>query len=467
MSYWAPQPGPQARAVICPADFILYGGARGGGKSDCAIGRQIVGAQKFGKDWNGLMIRRYYKDFAKIRQRWDQLISSGLPAVRVGGDSQMNHIRFTNGARVTMAAFESVTKADDYQGHEFTEISFDDAGTIPYIGGLVQRLKGTLRSPVRGAAGAMFITANPGGPGHSWLKSTFIDPASPYVVHRDAAGLTHVFIPAYLSDNPILDDNDPRYRAMLESITDPVLRRAWIEGDWTAFSGQAFDFSEIYHVVDSEPVPEHAALYMTFDWGFGKPFSVGWWWTDADGRLWRFAEWYGWNGVENEGARLSDTEVAHGIKQREFDMGLSGRAITRLAGPDCFAKRPDYKGGGQGPSTAETWATLGVHISPGDPARAIKIRQFRERLRVKKDSNGKMIERPMLVACKTCKHFIRTIPTLALDTNNMEDIDTDQEDHVYDEACHVVMARPMRSVEGELAPVQGSMIERAFGRAGL
>ena len=124
---------------------------------------------------------------------------------------------------------------------------------------------------------------------------------------------------------------------------------------------------------------------MTFDWGYGAPFSVGWWWVDADGRLFRFAEWYGWNGRPNQGLRLTDSRIAAGILERETGLGIAGRRITRLAGPDCFAKKPDYRGGGQGPATAEVFARAGLPLAPGDPSRIAKIRQFHERLRPRAD----------------------------------------------------------------------------------
>jgi hypothetical protein len=109
---------------------------------------------------------------------------------------------------------------------------------------------------------------------------------------------------------------------------------------------------------------------MTFDWGYGRPFSIGWWWCDGDNRLYRFAEWYGWAGVPNEGLRLPDTLIAEGIKEREAKLGISNSAIIRLAGPDCWNKKPDYKGGGQGPSTEEVFSGYGIYMSPGDPSRA-------------------------------------------------------------------------------------------------
>ncbi len=50
--------------------------------------------------------------------------------------------------------------------------------------------------------------------------------------------------------------------------------------------------------------------------------------------------------------------------------------------------------------------------------------------------------RPMLQVFDTCKHFIRTIPNLVYDESNVEDIDSDQEDHIYDECRYVLMENP-------------------------
>jgi len=118
-------------------------------------------------------------------------------------------------------------------------------------------------------------------------------------------------------------------------------------------------------------------------------------------------------------------------------MGVAGRITWRYSGPDCFQKKPNYQGGGQGPSTAEVFKNRGVELHPGDPSRKDKIRQFRERMVLPKSN----LEMPLMVVYRSCKHFIRTVPSLAIDDDNVEDIDTEQEDHVYDEACHAVMAR--------------------------
>jgi hypothetical protein len=196
------------------------------------------------------------------------------------------------------------------------------------------------------------------------------------------------------------------------------------------------------------------------DWGFGAPFSVGWWWVDNDGRIYRFAEWYGWNGVTaNVGLRLTDRAIGEGVLERERAMGIGDRAIMRVAGPDCFNRKPSYMGGGQGPATADEWRALNtdtrlrerygykydLRMRPGDPKRELKIRQFRNRLAIPADTNVL----PMLVVYNTCRDFIRIIPSLCTDEKTGEYLEEGQELHPFDEACHICMQMPLDVVTTE------------------
>lgn len=448
--YWAPQVGPQLLACVCPADEILYGGVRGAGKSDCIIGRHIGGVQLYGRNWNGLIVRRRYKDLNELRRRWDELISQGLPAERVGGENQSNYIRFENGAVVAMMAFQRLEQFDDIQGHQYCLISPDEATNFPWFVKMMDKLKAVNRSP-HGIPTHIFCTGNPGGPGHLQVKRYFRlgkDGLTPGTVFQDEGGMSRVFIQGFLRDNQVLVQNDPKYAARLMSIQDPALRKAWVDGDWDVYLGQAFNITS-RHIISPVPVPPYVAIYMTFDWGFGKPFSIMWWWLDSEDRLYGFAEWYGWNGIEDEGMRIEDSAIAEGIKEREHKLGIADRPIIRLAGPDCWNKKPDYKGGGQGPSTAEVFRDKGIVMRPGDPKRELKLRAFRERIALPADPK----DRPKLVIYDTCKHFLRTIPFLSYDDENPEYLDEDQELHVFDSACHVVMARAHGLSEERVAAV--------------
>lgn len=474
MPVWSPQIGPQLRAATCPVDFVFFGGTRGGGKSDCLIGRQLVGAEEYGNKWNGLIVRRKYKDFREIRRRWDELIEAGLPAERTGGEQQTNYLRFENGAMVAMPAINQLQQVSDFVGHQYTEIGIDECTTFPFFSQMVDKLKGSNRSP-HGVPCRMFGTGNPGGPGHQAVKDYFNlgssgTPPETVMYTELANGMreSRVFIPSFLADNKILCDSDPLYVGRLMSIQDKALRRAWLDGDWDVFIGQAFEFSTVHHVIDPIPIPSNAPIYTTFDWGFGKPFSWAWWWVDGDGRVYRFAEFYGSTGVPDEGIRSTDSDIAIGIKERESRMGIRQSSIVaRYAGPDCFNRKPNFQGGGQGKSTAEIFAENGIYIIPGDPSRALKIRQFRERLRVPRDADGIPSDRPMMQVYSTCKDFIRTIPSLCMDEINPEDIDTDQEDHIYDEACHICMARPIgMSIPASRIPAHEKRIQQLYDGSG-
>ena len=88
------------------------------------------------------------------------------------------------------------------------------------------KIKGTLRSG-KGVPVGFRATANPGGPGHNWVKARYIDPApSGWEILPDDNGLERVFIPSKLSDNKILTDEDPLYVARLKETGSEQLVKA-------------------------------------------------------------------------------------------------------------------------------------------------------------------------------------------------------------------------------------------------
>jgi len=321
-----------------------------------------------------------------------------------------------------------------YQSAEFVFIFVDELTKNKYE--VFTFLRSRLRCPGVPTNELKFIGAtNPGGIGHGWCKAFWIDK----IFADEWEGFENEFkyIPSKATDNPHLDSG---YYKTLDTLPEG-LREAFRDGSWDIFIGQAFpEFNRKIHVLpDETPVPIGAPCYMTLDWGFGKPFSIGWWYIDNEGRIIRFAEWYGWNGTPNEGLRMTDSEIAEGIIAREVGFEVNGlsRNFIRISGNDIFNKKPDYKGGGQGKSTAEVFSEYGLHFSPGDSLRVLKIRQFRERLKVREDNQ------PMLYVYENCEQFIRTIPNMTMDEKTYEDIDTKGEDHVYDEVCNLCMARPI------------------------
>lgn len=400
-----------------------------------------------GHAWNGLFIRKNFKHFHEIRRRLDELIMKGLPARRTGGPSQTNYLYFQNGAQVMLTAIESPEKLDFFLGSAFTEISVEEATTFPFIDQLVNQLRGCLRS-AHGVKCTMFLTSNPGGPGHSFIKSKFISPARqggvPIKERED--GDTKIFIPSNVEDNRILVENDPQYKQKLESIEDPELRRAWLFGDWDVVLGGFFD--DIWNQQKSKIVipyfkpPKHWDRIVGFDWGSARPFSVGWYAVSGGefvpelgralprGALVRFFEWYGCvKERPNTGLRMESRDVARQILELEAKHDLVGHAPPdRIADPAVF-KQED------GPSIGEKMAEQGVVWRKGDNKRIPGWDIMRSLMRgemsdweVMTDEDGKemiinAVYEPMLYVTENCKAWLRTVPVLERDEKEPEDID--------------------------------------------
>jgi hypothetical protein len=55
---WAPQKGPQHALIDCPIPEILFGGSRGGGKSDGVLGKYAIKQERYGVGFNGVFFRQ-------------------------------------------------------------------------------------------------------------------------------------------------------------------------------------------------------------------------------------------------------------------------------------------------------------------------------------------------------------------------------------------------------------------------
>lgn len=465
-----PQPK-QAEMHYTEATEVLYGGAAGSGKSKALR----MDALKWCLAIPNIQVYLFRRTFPELEKTHIISSRSEFPEDVGKYREQLRRWEFFNGSMLHFCHCQYEHDVFNYQGAEIHILLMDELTTFSEFiyDYLRARVRCTLKIPsqYRKRIPRIVCASNPGGIGHQFVKERWIDYMQPMEIKRAPkleGGMLRQFIPAKLQDNEILMELDPGYISRLDALPEPY-RTAYKDGDWNIFFGQAFDFDRKYHVIQPlETIPENYPIYMTFDWGFGKPFSIGWWVVDNDDRLIRFNEWYGWNGTPDQGLRLTDSQIAEGIIERELQMGIMGKSITRIAGNDCFSKKPDYKGGGQGKSTAEVFSEYGLYLTPGDPDRKLKFRQFRERLRVRKDDNGEMIEMPMLVVTSNCEAFIRTIPLVQTDPQNPEEISKQCEDHCLDESCLIAMFRAMKAEgkaqEKNLTNTLIDRIERPFIR---
>jgi hypothetical protein len=442
---WQPQPGPQTALVACNVFEVFFGGARGGGKTDGMLGEWIRHAEDYGSNAIGLMVRRERTQLIETIERSHTIYG------RLEGwawKEQDKMWRAPNGARLRFAYLERDADAEAYQGHSYTRIYIEELTNFPDPKP-VMKLMATLRSGM-GVPTGFRATGNPGGPGHSWVKARYIDPAPMgYEVLKDSfrnpwtgenVTRERVFIPSKLNQNRFLGSD---YIANLQMSGNEALVKAWLEGDWSVIEGAFFDcWSAEKHVLRPFAVPSDWLRFRSADWGSAAPFSVGWWAVVGDtfvtptghtlprGALVRYREWYGAS-APNVGLRLVAEEVARGIKAKEAGDTIAYGVLD----PAAFAVDG-------GPSIAQMMAREGVIFRPADNKRVSQKGALsgwdQMRARMKGDQDG----RPMLYVFETCKDFIRTVPVLQHDPDRPEDIDTDAEDHAADEARYGCMSRP-------------------------
>jgi hypothetical protein len=461
---WSPNRGPQAKLVHCPCDEVFYGGARGGGKTDGMLGKHAIKAAKYGSGVVGVFFRRTREDLKEAIERSQEIYAP----IGAKYSQQGKQWRFPNGARLKFEYLDRDQDANNYQGHNYTDLYFEELPHWPDPKP-VNKLRATLRSP-HGIPCQFHATGNPGGAGHQWVKARYIDPAPEgwKVLWEDFENpftgtiqrKNRIFIPSMLTDNPFLDGS---YVASLQQSGSAELVRAWLKGDWSVIEGAFFDnFDSQRHTLRPIPLPDDWMRFRAGDWGSAKPFCIGWYtvasddWKHPDGlvvprgAMIKYREWYGVKTnadgtfVADTGIKLTAEKVARGIMEREgavFDEhGVkvkepTEKVPTGVLDPAAFHVI-------SGPSIGETMGKHGVYFRPADNKRVATHGAMggwdQLRMRLDGDADG----RAMLFFFTTCKHTIRTLPALQHDTNRAEDVMTDSEDHAGDETRYACMSRP-------------------------
>lgn len=374
-----------------------------------------------------------------MRRTYPELINNHINILRgeLIGIARYNDkdkvLKFYNGSTINFQYCAKDGDLDRMQGVEYDIIFLDEATQLSeYQMKVISAcLRGANAFPKR-----MYYTMNPGGQGHQYVKRLFID--RQYDDGENPEEYT--FIQSLVTDNKALMEHDPDYIRQLEALP-PKLREAWLHGSWDVYEGQFFEeFSDrpdhyldraFTHVIEPFEIPETWKIYRSFDWGYAKPFSCGWWAIDHDGVAYRILELYGCMKTPNEGVKWTPDKVFSEIHKIETEhRWLKGKKITGIADPAIWDAET-------GESIAEVAGKHGVLFTPGDHKRLPGWMQVHYRLAF--DENGY----PMMYVFKNCRAFIRTMPLLMYDEHKPEDLDSDGEDHVADEVRYFCMARPI------------------------
>lgn len=438
---WKPQPK-QAIFMARPEWEALYGGAAGGGKSDALIIEAL--RQVHIPHYKALILRKTYPQLSELIDKSLNYYPRAYPKAKYNGSAHT--WTFPSGAKIIFGAMQHTKDRIKYQGQAYDFIAFDELTHFTWEEYSYMFSRNRPNGP--GTRVYIRATANPGGVGHSWVKERFITAGTPMVPINsevqwvETNGTTQtmtrqrIFVPSSVFDNPALLQNDPMYIANLASLPEAD-KKALLYGDWDTFTGQVFsewrNDPEHYHdrlhthVIAPFKVPEHWRVWCGFDWGYSKPFAVGWYAVDEDRRMYMIRELYGCTGAPDTGVKWEPAQVAREIRRIESeDPNLIGRRINRVGDPAIWASDGTE-------SIGKLMEKERVWFDKGDHNRISGKMQVHNRLAFDEDG------RPMFQVFETCKHFIRTVPNLVYDETDVEDVDTKGEDHHYDQCRYVMM----------------------------
>ena len=345
---WQPQPR-QAAFMERPEWEALYGGAAGGGKSDALVIEAL--RQVHIPHYKALILRKTFPQLAELIDKSLNYYPMAFPGARYNSSSHT--WTFPSGAKIIFGSMQYTKDRLKYQGQAYDFVAFDELTHFSWEE--YSYLFSRCRPNGPGTRCYIRSTANPGGVGHGWVKERFITAGKPMVPvwedirWRDPAGKEYrekrsrIFVPSSVFDNPALLQNDPDYITRLASMPEAE-RKALLYGDWDTFSGQVFtewrNDSEHFldrvgtHVIAPFRVPDTWSIWCSLDWGYSKPFSVGWYAVDHERRMYRIREYYGCTGTPNVGVKLEPGEVARQIRRIEAeDPNLKGRTIHRVGDP--------------------------------------------------------------------------------------------------------------------------------------
>lgn len=440
---WEPHRGPQKALLDSNVYEVLYGGARGGGKTDAMLADLAKHASRYASGARGVFFRRTLPQLEDAIRRSKELYGMIGATYRESKKTWF----FPNGASLKFRYLERDEDAEAYKGQQFSWVCFEEltqwAKSDP-----VDKIRACLRS-AEGVPVFFRATSNPGGPGHGWVKARYYTPhpLGYRIITDPESELKRCFIPARLEHNPTLEQNDPTYRQRLKSLGNPALVDAWLNGSWDIADGGFFDgvWSPGKHISKRFKIPASWPLSTSFDWGYAKPASFGFWAESngeqpenasafyPSGTLVRVAEWYTVkrNGLgipePDKGLKINNERLGEQI-YKQFIKPFEKRITLQVADPSIFSQESQsiYK------KMREGARAVGgdLEFRRVDNSRVTGWQEMIDRMTATFEDDR---ERPGLVIFETCENWIRTVPVLSRDPNNGNDINSKEEDHAADE----------------------------------
>ena len=397
---------------------VCYGGARGGGKSWVVRAKATLLALNY-PGIKIIILRRTYADLWQNHVL--ELRKLLEPDIATYRDSEKAMV-FPNGSRIRFGYCAAEADVLQYQGQEYDIMFLDEATqfTEYMYNCLVASNRGANEFPHR-----MYLTCNPGGVGHAWVKRLFIDKDYTEAENPD----DYEFIPAKVYDNKVLVDKDPEYVRMLETLPEDM-RRAWLDGDWNVFAGQYFrEWRDDIHVIDPIEIPVWWRRYFAMD--YGLDMLAGYWIAiDGEGNGYVYREIY------ESGLIASDAAMR--IKESNGDDKIE----QWLAPPDLWNRRNDT-----GRSVADIFMEQGIPLVKVDNDRINGWQDVHEWLKPR-DSRDVITGDKTRIAglrfFRNCKQVIRCLPMVQYDAHKPNDVATEPHEltHAPDAIRYFCSGRP-------------------------
>jgi len=472
---FSPHAGKQTEFLKCSADWVFYGGARGGGKSlmlawKAALtprvwhyerGRKKISQKEAnilksqGKgfqikidsisidypDFIALLVRRTYPQLERnLKPECDKLY-------KLYGASWQERNKcylFPSGAKVYLVHCQDRRALDNYIGGNYNFIGVDEANQFPED--WIEELATSARTDNDLLTPQLCLTSNPGNIGHMWLKRKFIDTCTPiklgkptysqeFDVHYqklksskpyvDDEGISYQYIPATVFDNPTLLNNDPSYVRKLKNLN-PVLRAMWLDGRWDVFAGTYFDnWNPFHHIIPRSDFQFNVhfskrthTLYRFYDYGTKAPFVCLFAAVDRDQNMIIFDEITETGLSASKQAKLVNeySFKEHKLKADDF--------LDDIADPAYWTKHSEKEGMLYSP--ADFYSDEGIFLSRANNDRKSGAKIVYEGLEVPDEGY------PRIRFTENCGQCIETMPNLPSSRIDPEDVDTKADDHHYD-----------------------------------
>jgi hypothetical protein len=438
---YEPQPN-QVKLHNTRAPNLLYGGAAGGGKSHAARWHGIMFCMKY-KAARVLLLRRKFKD---LQQSHLLSLRMEVPEELAKLNKSEHIMYFDNKSVLVFGHCNTEGDFASYLSSEWDLIIVDEAGQFtPWM---LQMLPSRLRTTKPNILPQYVICTNPGGVGHLFIKSRFVDKEvwedddPTYEPHK------YTFIQSFVQDNKYINRE---YVERLKALPDKE-RQAYLYGNWEIFVGQVFtEWRKEFHIVRMQ-VPKGWRWYGGMDWGMRNPGAFYLIAVGPDGDVYVRHELY----FKDLTAYEAGTKIGHMLLTLPVEYIACDSSMADQSGLSAPTLLEECQMGIQDVfNRAEVEDEQGnsiiapqlMPVAKGPGSRFVRQQLLHRYLAWETNEKGelKISKRPRCTFHPDCKHAVRTIPALPHDENKPEEVDTESEDHAYDAITYFLMSRPQPS----------------------